>query len=157
MAKHRNWTNWTRFDFQVQEGKMEHPRLVSVAEHLVPDLLKPKSQTGGKLLTKLEQLKARQKRGEGKEEGENGESEEAPGKALVKQPNLVKQTKQPKQAKQKQMVKDQINRAKPASNGKKSETNVKRANRTEVDKTPTGCAVVKKKQAERQGELDLWD
>ena len=131
---------------------MEHPRLVSVAEHLVPDLLKPKSQTGGKLLTKLdEELKARQKRGEGKEEGENGESEEAPGKALVKQPNLVKQ------AKQKQMVKDQINRAKPASNGKKSETSVKRANRTEVDKTPTGCAVVKKKQAERQGELDLWD
>ena len=131
---------------------MEHPRLVSVAEHLVPDLLKPKSQTGGKLLTKLdEELKARQKRGEGKEEGENGESEEAPGKALVKQPNLVKQ------AKQKQVVKDQINRAKPASNGKKSETSVKRANRTEVDKTPTGCAVVKKKQAERQGELDLWD
>lgn len=130
---------------------MEHPRLVSVAEHLVPDLLKPKSQTGGKLLTKLEELKARQKRGEGKEEGENGESEEAPGKDLVKQPNLVKQ------AKQKQVVKDQINRAKPASNGKKSETSVKRANRTEVDKTPTGCAVVKKKQAERQGELDLWD
>ena len=131
---------------------MEHPRLVSVAEHLVPDLLKPKSQTGGKLLTKLdEELKARQKRGEGKEEGENGESEEAPGKDLVKQPNLVKQ------AKQKQMVKDQINPAKPASNGKKSETNVKRANRTEVDKTPTGCAVVKKKQAERQGEWDLWD
>ena len=127
---------------------MEHPRLVSVAEHLVPDLLKPKSQTGGKLLTKLEELKARQKRGEGKEEGENGESEEAPGKDLVKQP---------KQAKQKQVVKDQINRAKPASNGKKSETSVKRANRTEVDKTPTGCAVVKKKQAERQGELDLWD
>ena len=124
---------------------MEHPRLVSVAEHLVPDLLKPKSQTGGKLLTKLEQLKARQKRGEGKEEGENGESEEALGKDLVKQ------------AKQKQVVKDQINRAKPASNGKKSETSVKRANRTEVDKTPTGCAVVKKKQAERQGELDLWD
>ena len=133
---------------------MEHPRLVSVAEHLVPDLLKPKSQTGGKLLTKLEQLKARQKRGEGKEEGENGESEEALGKDLVKQPNLIKQ---PKQAKQKQVVKDQINRAKPASNGKKSETSVKRANRTEVDKTPTGCAVVKKKQAERQGELDLWD
>ena len=117
---------------------MEHPRLVSVAEHLVPDLLKPKSQTGGKLLTKLdEELKARQKRGEGKEEGENGESEEAPGKDLVKQPNLVKQ------AKQKQVVKDQINRAKPASNGKKSETSVKRANRTEVDKTPTGCVVVK--------------
>ena len=134
---------------------MEHPRLVSVAEHLVPDLLKPKSQTGGKLLTKLdEELKARQKRGEGKEEGENGESEEAPGKDLVKQHNLIKQ---PKQAKQKQVVKDQINRAKPASNGKKSETSVKRANRTEVDKTPTGCAVVKKKQAERQGELDLWD
>ena len=88
---------------------MEHPRLVSVAEHLVPDLLKPKSQTGGKLLTKLdEELKARQKRGEGKEEGENGESEEALGKDLVKQakqPNLVKQPKQPKQAKQAKQAK----------------------------------------------------
>ena len=32
--------------------KMEHPRLVSVAEDLVPKLLKPKSKTDGKLFTK---------------------------------------------------------------------------------------------------------
>ena len=126
---------------------MEHPRLVSVAEQLVPNLVKPKSKTGCKLFTKLEELKVNQKRGEGKEEEEN--SEEGRGKDLVKQP------------KQKQMAKksDQINPAKRA-NGKKRETKAETANTTEVDKTPTECAVAtvsKNKQTDRKGEGDMRD
>ena len=128
-----------RFDYQESQGKMEHPRLVSVAEDLVPNLLKPKSKTGGKLLAKLEELKGNQKREERKEqEGENDQE--------------VRAKEEANQPKQKQMLKetDPVKPAKTVS-GKKPETKAESANTTE---TPTGCTVAKNNQTKRKGECD---
>ena len=122
---------------------MEHPRLISVAEELVPNLLKPKSKTGEKLFTKMQELKAIQKR---------DETDQTKGKiASVGQSQEAKAGHQVNQQKQKQVGKESVQTK--TGNGKKTE--MKRVNKIEVEKTPTASSILKNKQTKTRGECDF--
>lgn len=121
---------------------MEHPRLISVAEKLVPNLLKPKSKTGSNFLTKVQELKAIQRR---------DETDQIKGKIdSVGQSQEAKAGHMVNQQKQKQMGKESV-QTKPGkiANGKTE-------NRIEVEKTATASAIGQNKQAKTKGECDFW-
>ena len=124
-----------RFHFQESQGKLEHPRLISVAEELMPSLLKPKSGTGGKLFTKVRELKAIQKR---------DETDQTKGK--------IDSVGQSQEAKAGHMVNRQMQMGKESVHTKPGKiANAKTANRNEVEKTPTASSIVKNKQAKTKG------
>ena len=115
-------------DFQETQGKMEHPRLVSVAEELVPNLLKPKRKPGGKIFSKLQELKAIEKSEETNQPVEQGKIDNVGRSHLVNQP------------KQTQIVKetDSFKPRKGANIGNKQKT-------AEIDKTTTASSIAKTK------------
>ena len=120
---------------------MEHPRLISVAEELVPNLLMPKSKTGEKLFTKVQELKAIQKR------DETDQTKEKIGS--------VGQS-QDQEAKAGHMVNQQKQTGKESVQTKTANAEKAKANRIKVDKKPTASLIGKNKQTKTKGERDFW-
>ena len=107
----------------------------------MPNLLKPKSKSGGKLFTKVQELKAIQKR---------DETDQTKGKIASvgqSQDQEARAGHMVNQQKQKQMGKESVRT--------KTCNAMKRVNKIEVEKTPTASLIGKNKQTKTRGECDL--